>query len=87
MPRTTPGQGALLRPTFNSTYGVSDIEVLDGGSGYAKTDPPKIEIDGTASPITEGVFFPVISGVGTISDVIIFTAGVVYYPVFSTSTQ
>ena len=56
MPRTTPGQGALLRPTFNSTYGVSDIEVLDGGSGYAKTDPPKIEIDGTASPITEGVF-------------------------------
>ena len=87
MPRTTPGQGALLRPTFNSTYGVSDIEVLDGGSGYAKTDPPKIEIDGTASPITEGVFFPVISGVGTISDVIIFTAGVGYYPVFSTSTQ
>ena len=87
MPRTTPGQGALLRPTFNSLYGVSDIEVLAGGSGYAKTDPPKIEIEGTASPLTEGVFFPIISGVGTISDVIIFKAGLGYYPVFSTSTQ
>jgi hypothetical protein len=87
MPRTTPGQGALLRPTFNSTYGVSDIEVLAGGAGYAKTDPPKIEIEGTTSPLTEGVFFPIISGVGTISDVVIFKAGLGYYPVFSTSTQ
>ena len=87
MPRTTPGQGALLRPTFNSVYGVSDIEVLAGGAGYAKTDPPKIEIEGTTSPLTEGVFYPIISGVGTISDVVIFKAGLGYYPVFSTSTQ
>ena len=87
MPRTTPGQGALLRPTFNSTYGVSDIEVLSGGSGYAKTDPPKITIEGTSNPLTEGVFYPVISGVGTISDIIIFNAGLGYYPVFNQSTQ
>ena len=60
MPRTTPGQGALLRPTFNSVYGVSDIEVLAGGAGYAKTDPPKIEIEGTTSPLTEGVFLSLI---------------------------
>ena len=84
--RVTPGSGALFRPSFNSVYGVSGIEVLDGGAGYAKTDPPKIIIQGTTSPIQEGVFYPVISGVGTISEVIIFKAGVGYYPVFSTSS-
>ena len=87
MPRTTPGQGALFKPSFNSTYGVHQIQVLAGGAGYAKTDPPKIEIDGTTTPTIEGVFYPVISGVGTISDIIIFKTGVGYYPVFSTSTQ
>ena len=84
--RVTPGSGALFRPSFNSVYGVSGIEVLDGGAGYAKTDPPKIIIEGTTSPIQEGVFYPVISGVGTISEVIIFKAGVGYYPIFSTSS-
>ena len=85
--RETPGSGALFRPSFNSSYGVSQIEVLDGGAGYAKTDPPKITIEGTATPQTEGVFYPVISGVGTISQVIIFNSGVGYYPVFSTTTS
>ena len=85
--RETPGEGALFRPSFNSSYGVSQIEVLDGGSGYAKTDPPKITIEGTATPQTEGVFYPIISGVGTISQVIIFNSGVGYYPVFSTTTS
>jgi len=85
--RVTPGSGALLRPSFNSVYGVVNVEVLDGGSGYAKTDPPKIIIEGTTTPLTEGVFFPVISGLGTISEVIIFNTGAGYYPVFSTSTQ
>ena len=86
MPRTTPGSGALLRPYFNSDYGIEKIEVLDGGVGYAKTDPPKIEIDGTMTPTIEGVFFPVITGVGTISDIVIFKNGIGYYPVFSTTT-
>ena len=87
MPRTTPGSGALLKPTFDSFYGVSSVEVLNGGSGYAKTDPPKIVIEGTSDPATEGVFFPVISGIGTISEVIIFKSGLGYYPVFSTSSS
>ena len=87
MPRTTPGSGALLKPTFDSFYGVSSIEVLSGGTGYAKTDPPKIVIEGTSDPTTEGVFFPVISGIGTISEVIIFKSGLGYYPVFSTSSS
>ena len=85
--RVTPGQGALLRPSFNSVYGVHDIEVLDGGAGYAQTNPPKIIIDGTTTPLTEGVFYPIISGVGTISSVVIFKSGAGYYPVFSTSTN
>ena len=87
MPRTTPGSGALLKPFFDSFYGVSSIEVLSGGTGYAKTDPPKIVIEGTSDPTTEGVFFPVISGIGTISEVIIFKSGLGYYPVFSTSSS
>ena len=87
MPRTTPGSGALLKPSFDSFYGVSSIEVLNGGTGYAKTDPPKIVIEGTSSPAVEGVFFPVITGVGTISQVIIFKSGEGYYPVFSTSSS
>ena len=65
----------LLKPTFDSFYGVSSIEVLNGGTGYAQTDPPKIVIEGTSDPTTEGVFYPVISGIGTISEVIIFKSG------------
>ena len=87
MPRTTPGQGVLLRPTFNSVYGVVNIEVLDGGTGYAQTDPPKIAIEGTATPSVEGVFYPKISGVGTVSEIIIFKTGAGYFPVFNQSAQ
>ena len=55
--RVTPGAGALLRPSFDSSYGVFQIEVLDGGAGYAQTDPPKVIIEGTTTPVTEGVFY------------------------------
>tara|TARA_B100000287_G_scaffold416259_1_gene450722 strand:- start:20439 stop:31691 length:11253 start_codon:yes stop_codon:yes gene_type:complete len=84
--RVTPGGGALLKPFFNSSYGIEKIDVLHGGSGYATTDPPKITIEGTMTPSVEGVFYPVISGVGTIREIVIFTSGAGYYPVFSTTT-
>ena len=87
MPRTTPGQGVLLKPTFNSVYGVTNIEVLAGGAGYAQTDPPKITIEGTATPSVEGVFYPKISGVGTVSEIIIFKTGAGYFPIFNQSEQ
>ena len=87
MPRTTPGQGVLLRPTFNSVYGVTKIEVLAGGAGYAQTDPPKITIEGTATPSVEGVFYPKISGIGTVSEIIVFKTGAGYFPVFNQSEQ
>ena len=86
MPRTTPGSGAILRPVFNSSYGVERIEVIQGGNDYSKADPPKIVIEGTQNPVVEGIFYPVITGVGTIRDVIIFNTGAGYYPVFSTTT-
>ncbi|MAR18473.1 MAG: hypothetical protein CML44_03780 [Rhodobacteraceae bacterium] len=87
MPRTTPGSGAILRPVFNSSYGVERIEVIAGGNDYTKADPPKLVIEGTEIPIVEGVFYPVITGIGTISEVIIFDTGAGYYPVFSTTTS
>lgn len=86
MPRTTPGSGALFRPFFDSNYGIDRIEVLDGGTGYARTDPPKIIVEGTTVPTTEGIFFPVISGVGTISEIVVFDKGEGYFPVFSQTT-
>jgi hypothetical protein len=61
--RTVPGSGAILQPEFETEfYSVSNIYVIDGGSGYASTDPPKITIQNTQTPVVEGVFYPVISG-------------------------
>lgn len=77
--RTVPGSGAILSPTFNSEYGVSSIQVTNGGSGYASTDPPKISIKNTVTPIEEGVFYPIIVN-GSIHSISIINPGVGYYP-------
>lgn len=81
--RVTPGSGAEFLPHFNSNYGISSIDVINGGSGYASTDPPKIEITGTKIPITEGVFYPII-GEGEIKKVVVLNPGVGYLPETST---
>ncbi len=78
--RVVPGSGAILEPVFNAEYGVSSITVVDGGSGYASTDPPLIEVRGTKFPIREGVFYPVISGVGTIRRIVVIDPGYGYEP-------
>jgi hypothetical protein len=83
--RTVPGSGAILSPTFNSEYGVSSIDVIDGGSGYATTDPPKITINNTQSPIEGGIFYPIIES-GEISSIVIIDPGVGYYPISSSVT-
>jgi hypothetical protein len=83
--RTVPGSGAILSPTFNSEYGVSSIDVIDGGSGYATTDPPKITINNTKPPIEEGIFYPIIES-GEISSIVIIEPGVGYYPLSSSVT-
>lgn len=77
--RITPGSGAIFSPNFNDEYGISSITVIDGGTGYASTDPPKIEITGTKSPIVEGIFYPVIVG-GSIQKIVVLNPGVGYLP-------
>jgi hypothetical protein len=84
--RITPGSGAILSPNFNSEFGVSSIDVIDGGTGYASTDPPKIEIFGTNPPISEGVFYPVISN-GSIQRVVVLDPGIGYLPEVITEGQ
>jgi hypothetical protein len=79
--RTVPGSGAILQPEFEQPlYSVSKIYVIDGGSGYASTDPPKITIQNTVTPAIEGIFYPVISG-GSIRSVNIINAGSGYFPI------
>ena len=87
--RITPGGGAILKPFFNSSYGIEKIEVVEGGSGYASTDPPKVTVEGTETPTVEGVFYPLIdnTGIGSITEIVVFRAGAGYYPVFSTTTS
>ena len=83
--RTVPGSGAILQPEFELPfYSVSKIYVIDGGSGYASTDPPKITIQDTVTPVIEGVFYPVISG-GSIQSVKIINSGSGYYSISSES--
>ena len=83
--RTVPGSGAILKPEFELPfYSVSKIYVIDGGSGYASTNPPKITIQDTVTPVIEGVFYPVISG-GSIQSVKVISGGSGYYPITAES--
>ena len=80
MTRTVPGSGASLRPYFDPvTYGVTSIEVLNGGTGYASTDPPVINIENTTTPSVAGSFYPVIVG-GAIKNISIVASGSGYFP-------
>lgn len=79
--RTVPGSGAILQPEFKTEfYSVSKIYVVNGGSGYASTNPPKITIQNTQTPEVEGVFYPIISG-GSIISVKVINPGSGYYPI------
>jgi hypothetical protein len=59
--KVTPGSGAIFSPNFNDNFGITSIDIIDGGTGYASTNPPKIEITGTKVPVVEGVFYPIIA--------------------------
>jgi hypothetical protein len=78
--RVVPGSGAILQPSFNEYYGISSINVINGGSGYASTDPPLITIEGTNPPLVEGVFYPVINPSGEIVRVVVLESGSGYVP-------
>ena len=88
--RTVPGTGAILLPVFNpDKYSVTKIYVINGGSGYAQTDPPRIEIENTATPTIEGVFYPIINhpSNGSIVSVLIVNPGEGYFPVVNTTGE
>ena len=60
MTRTVPGTGAKIEPLFNSIFGVRDVYVVDGGSGYNSSDPPHLKISNCGTPIRDAILEPVI---------------------------
>ena len=64
MTRTVPGSGAEIFPIFNSTFGVRDVYVINGGEGYDPTDPPRLRIGNCGTPIRDAVLRAVVEGDG-----------------------
>jgi len=79
MPRTVPGSGAIISPQFNSVFGVRDVYVVEGGSGYDPTDPPKLTVQNCGTPLREAVLRPVIAN-GRILSVEVIDPGEGYDP-------
>ena len=81
MARTVPGSGAVITPVFNSIFGVREVYVEDGGSGYDPNDPPRLRITNSGTPIRDAVLRPVIEGSnGEITAVEILDPGEGYDP-------
>ena len=64
MTRTVPGSGAEIFPIFNSTFGVRDGYVINGGEGYDPADPPRLRIGNCGTPIRDAVLRAVVEGDG-----------------------
>lgn len=81
MARTVPGSGAVITPIFNSIFGVREVYVENGGSGYDPNDPPRLRITNSGTPIREAVLRAVIEGnEGEITAVEILDPGEGYDP-------
>lgn len=80
--RTVPGSGAVAEAYFNNSYGVSHFSVLNGGTGYASTNPPRIVILSDPPPSEEGAFYPIIVGTA-ITAIRVVRSGSGYNPVGS----
>ena len=81
MPRTVPGSGAAIFPVFNSIFGVREVYVTAGGSGYDPADPPRLRIENCGTPIRDAVLRPVIEGAtGEITAVEVLDPGEGYDP-------
>ncbi len=80
MTRTVPGSGASIEPVFNSTYGVKDVFVITGGSGYVASDPPKLTIGNCGTPVRDAVLRPIINTAGEIQAVEVLDPGEGYSP-------
>ena len=51
MARTVPAS-AVIEPIFDE-IGVRAVNVLDGGSGYVPSDPPRFTVNGCGTPDVE----------------------------------
>ena len=80
MPRTVPGSGATIEPVFNSVYGVKDVIVTNGGSGYDPNDPPRLSIGNCGTPIRDAVLRANIADNGEILSVDVVDPGEGYDP-------
>ena len=81
MTRTVPGSGASIIPVFNSIFGVRDVFVQSGGSGYDPNDPPRLRIENCGTPIRDAVLRAVIEGdEGVITAVEVLDPGEGYDP-------
>ena len=81
MTRTVSGSGASIFPVFNSIFGVREVYVTTGGSGYDPADPPRLRIENCGTPIRDAVLRPVIGGInGEITAVEVLDPGEGYDP-------
>lgn len=56
-----PGSGAVIKPFFNpTTLGVDSVTVINGGSGYSESTPPKLQIGNCGNPVRDCILKPVI---------------------------
>lgn len=79
MSKVIPGSGAVVTANFNGSYGVSSFTIVNGGTGYASTNPPKIVISNTQTPTVEGSFYPIIAS-GEIKSIKVLSSGSGYTP-------
>lgn len=80
MTRTVPGSGAAIEPVFNSVYGVKDVIVTNGGSGYDSADPPRLVVGNCGTPIRDAVLKANIGENGELLSVDVIDPGEGYDP-------
>ena len=81
MARTVPGSGAVIEPIFDEIFGVRAIKVLEGGSGYSQSDPPRLTVTGCGTPDQAALLYPTIdSESGRITHVRVLERGKGYDP-------
>ena len=79
--RTVPGYGAVIEPIFDEKFGVRAIQVVDGGSGYDITNPPRLTVTGCGTPTQEALLYPIIDELsGRIVHVRVLERGLGYDP-------
>ena len=78
---TVPGSGAILKPIFNQSFGIREVVVENGGSGYTSAQAPILTIENCGIPTVPAVLWPVINDIsGKIVHVRVLESGRGYDP-------